>query len=155
MRKFWWTFALASAAVGTPTMSQAVTNGVIQVTSFAEREVVEVKANGQREIKRERVRRVTPNTEVIFTTRFQNTDSKPVGNIVINNPIPDSTAYWPGSAFGNNTEISASSDKGQTFLPVGNLSSTADKPYTHIRWNFKGQLRPGEAAEVGFRALVK
>ena len=155
MRNFWWSFAVAGVMGGMSANAQAVTNGIIQVNSFAEREVVEIRPNGQREVKRERVHRVTPNTEVIFTTRFQNTDNKPVSNVVISNPIPDNTTYWPGSAFGDNTEISVSSDKGHTYEPISRLSTTSDKPYTHIRWNYKGQLRPGQAAEVGFRALVK
>jgi uncharacterized repeat protein (TIGR01451 family) len=153
MRIFWWSTMLAVVLSSVSMTSHAVSSGMIRVSSVAEVEETRVQQNGRKEQQRVRVRKVSPGTVVLFRTEFQNTDRKPVGNIVISNPIPEETEYWAGSAFGDNTDITFSVDNGKTFHAADRLDPRAAK--THIRWTYKGQLAAGAWGEVGFKAEVK
>jgi uncharacterized repeat protein (TIGR01451 family) len=139
-------------------------DGAIKVTSIAQTEVEVVGKDGKKTLQRTPVTRAVPGTEVIYTTTFENAINKPAGNISINNPIPANTEYKAGSAFGKDCEILFSIDGGKTFGHAENLRirgadgkerPALPKEYTHIRWNYKGQLAPGKSGEVGFRTVIK
>lgn len=136
----------------------------VELKTVAEVEVEVVDSQGRKTLKRQPVEKAVPGTEVIYTTRYKNLIGKPVGNIVINNPVPNDTAYQGGSASGANTDISFSVDGGKTYASPDKLKLKGkdgkDRPalaseYTHIRWALKGELPPGKGGEVGFRALIK
>ena len=136
----------------------------IKVTSIAQVETEVVGQDGKKTLKRGPVEKAVPGTEVIYTTTFENLIKKPIGDIVINNPIPNASEYKAGSAFGKDCDILFSVDGGKTFGHAEELTvKDADgKPrpalareYTNIRWVYKKQLAPGKSGEVGFRAVVK
>lgn len=139
-------------------------DGAIKLTSIAQVEVEAVAKDGKKSLKRMPVEKAVPGTEVIYTTTFENLIDKAVGNIVINNPIPNDTEYKAGSAFGMDSEILFSVDGGKTFghaeeLKVqdadGRKRTALPREYTNLRWNYKAKLAPGKSGEVGFRAVIK
>ena len=152
------------ALLGSFSSVAGAAEGAIKVTSIAQVEVEVIGKDGKKTLKRSPVDKAIPGTEVIYTTTFENTINKAVGNISINNPIPDNTEYKAGSAFGKDCEILFSVDGGKTFGYAEALKTRgADgkehpalpREYTHIRWNYKAQLPPGKSGEVGFRTVIK
>jgi uncharacterized repeat protein (TIGR01451 family) len=136
----------------------------IKVTSIAQVETETAGKDGKKILKRVPVQKAIPGTEVIYTTTFENIIKKPVGDIVINNPIPNASEYKAGSAFGKDCDILFSVDGGKTFghaeeLMVkdadGKTRPALAKEYTNIRWTYKKQLAAGKSGEVGFRAAIK
>jgi uncharacterized repeat protein (TIGR01451 family) len=157
------TAALLSILGSFTTTAQAA-ESAIKVTSIAQVETEVVGKDGKKLLKRSPVTRAVPGTEVIYTTTFENIIKKPVGDIVINNPIPNASEYKAGSAFGKDCDILFSVDGGKTFghaeeLTVkgadGKTRAALPKEYSNIRWTYKKQLAPGKSGEVGFRASVK
>jgi uncharacterized repeat protein (TIGR01451 family) len=149
-------FASAPAAV------QA--DGDIVVQSIAETEVEVTNKAGRKEKKRQPVTLAVPGSQVIYITRFTNKGTKPAGNVVINNPIPENTVFVGGSAFGASTAITYSVDGGKSYdlsnkltkkIPGGTERPATSSDYTHIRWRYVGELAPGKRGEVGFRVIIK
>ena len=152
------------ALLGSFSSGAQAADAAIKVTSIAQVEVEAIGKDGKKVLKRSAVAKAVPGTEVIYTTTFENLIKKPVGDIVIDNPIPNASEYKAGSAFGQNCDILFSVDGGKTFGHAEDLTvKNADgmmrpalaKDYTHIRWTYKGQLAAGKAGEVGFHAAIK
>jgi uncharacterized repeat protein (TIGR01451 family) len=135
----------------------------IRLKSIAEIEKNIVDQSGNKIIKRVPVERAIPATEVIYTTTFENTSAKTFGNVVIDNPIPNNSAYRADSAFGKGFDIQFSTDTGRKYAQASQLTVKGSdgkqrlampNEYTNIRWTHKGPLPAGGAGEVGFRAVV-
>lgn len=157
-------FASLTALLLAASIQAHAAPGAVEVKSIAEIEVEVVDSKGNKTLKRQPVVTAVPGTEVIYTTTYKNLIAKPVGNIVINNPVPNDTAYKGGSAAGANTDISYSVDGGKTFATPDKLTVKGkdgkERPalaseYTHIRWAHKGELPAGKSGEVSFRAVIK
>ncbi len=138
-------------------------SGQVELKSIAEREV-ETVVNGKKEIRRAPVNKAVPGDEIIYTTTFRNLAGKPVGDIVITNPVPNDSLYKADSASGANTVITFSADGGKQYAAPGQLTVKAKdgktrpaqpSDYTHIRWTYKGELGAGKSGEVSFRAFIK
>jgi len=136
----------------------------IVLKNIAETEVAAKDAQGIIEKKRVPLSKTLPGAEVIYTTTFENRGTKPVGNIVITNPVPANTSYVDGSALGENTVIAFSVNGGKTYGAANALSVKTsegrERPalpadYTNIRWTYQGELRPGAGGAAVFRVLVK
>ena len=158
-----FTIALLALLGGISSAAQAA-DSAIKVTSIAQVETETVGKDGTKILKRSLVEKAVPGTVVIYTTTFENIIKKPVGKIVIDNPIPNASAYKAGSAFGKDCDILFSVDGGKTFGHAEELTvKDADgkerpalaKDYTNIRWIYKKQLAAGKSGEVGFRASIK
>lgn len=152
--------AVLLTAVHLPAQAAA---GQVELKSIAEREV-ETVTNGKKEIHRAPVNKAVPGDEIIYTTVFKNLTGKPVGDIVITNPVPNDSLYKADSASGANTVITFSADGGKQYAAPGQLTvKTKDgktrpalpSDYTHIRWTYKGELGAGKSGEVSFRAFIK
>jgi uncharacterized repeat protein (TIGR01451 family) len=157
------TAALLSILGSFTSLAQAA-DSAIKVTSIAQVETEVVGKDGKKLLKRIPVEKAVPGTEVIYTTTFENLIKKPIGDIVINNPIPNASEYKADSAFGKDCDILFSVDGGKTFghaeeLTVkdadGKARAALPKEYTNIRWIYKKQLAPRKSGEVGFRATIK
>lgn len=108
---------------------------------------------------------VVPGDELRYTISFTNAGSGEVdaGSILITNPIPESTEYIDGTAFGTGTEILFSIDQGDTFAEATELTVTAGpdavsasaQDYTTIQWQFQPELAPGETGHVSFNVRLK
>jgi uncharacterized repeat protein (TIGR01451 family) len=144
-------------------IARAQQNPVV-LKSIAESEVDVKNSQGAVEKKRVPLLKALPGAEVIYTTSFANQGSKPVGNIVITNPVPANTSYIGSSAFGDRASISFSVNGGKTYGTPDSLivktSEGRERPalpgdYTHIRWVLKGDLPAGAGGAAGFRVVVK
>lgn len=151
-------------ALGSFSIGAQAADGAIKVKSIAETEVEVVGKDGKKMLRRVPAEKIVPGAEVIYTTTFENLIDKAVGNIVINNPVPNDSEYKAGSAFGKDCEILFSVDGGKKFgRPEELKTRDADgkertalpREYTHIRWTYKGQLAAGKSGVVGFRTVVK
>jgi uncharacterized repeat protein (TIGR01451 family) len=136
----------------------------ISIKTIAQVELEVTDKDGKKALQRTTVQKAVPASEVIYTTTFQNLIDKAVGNIVINNPIPNDSEYKAGSAFGKDCEILFSTDGGKNFAAAQYLKVKGEdgkermalpREYTHIRWNYQGQLMAGNSGEVGFRTVIK
>lgn len=144
--------------------SSANSTNAIQLSSSVELEVVSQDEQGNKIVKRIPAEKVTPGSEVIYTTRFKYSGDEPAADIVISNPIPEHTVYKIDSAEGKNTKTMFSVDGGQSFdtpeklkvTSVNGVTRTAEaKDYTDIRWIYQGDLNPGAEGEVQFRVVLK
>jgi len=155
--------ALLLALQGAPGFARAQQHDLV-IKSIAEREVEVKNAQGVIEKKRVPLSRAIPGAEVIYTTTFTNHGSKPAGNVVITNPVPENTSYVGSSALGDKTAIRFSVDGGKTYgtrdALIVRTADGRERPalpsdYTHIQWAYQGDLRPGDTGTAGFRVLVK
>jgi uncharacterized repeat protein (TIGR01451 family) len=151
-------------ALGSISAAAPAADSAISLKSIAQVEVEVIDKDGKKTLQRTPVGKAVPASEVIYTTTFQNLIDKAVGNIVINNPIPNDSDYKAGSAFGRDCEILFSADAGKIFAKAENLKvkgvdgkerMALPREYTHIRWTYQGQLMAGKSGEVGFRTVIK
>jgi hypothetical protein len=146
------------ALFGTLSFNAFAAGGAVKVTSTAQVEL-ELMKDGKKTFVRQPVEKAIPGTEIIFTNTFE----KAAADIVINNPIPGSTTFTAGSAFGADCDILFSVDGGKNFghaetLKIvdaeGNEHVALPKEYTNIRWIYKKPLAAGKSGDVGFRATI-
>ena len=144
-------FAVSAAAQVT------LNNSVKKVESF-------LNEDGQVERQLVDALSVVPGDELRYTITFSNNGNQVVdaGSVVITNPIPESTEYLDGTAFGSGTEIVFSID-GESFATASELIVEEDgveapasaKDYATIRWIFGPELKPGETSRVSFNVRLK
>jgi len=153
--------AIAIQLAATPAYAQ---QNPILVKNIAETEVEKKNAQGVVEKVRVPLDKAPPGTEVIYTTTFTNSGSKPANNIAITNPVPQNTNYVGASTFGDNTDVTFSLDGGKTYAaadklrvktPEGRERPALPTDYTHIRWAYRGDLAPAKTGTAGFRAVIK
>lgn len=151
------------AMLGITALQVNAASEAVRVKSIAQVEKSVVDKDGNKTRKRVPVERAIPATEVIYTTTFENITVTPVGNVVIDNPIPNNSAYRADSAFGKGFDIQFSTDTGRKYAQAAQLTVRgADgkerlalpTEYTNIRWTHRGPLPAGGAGEVGFRAVI-
>jgi len=144
--------------------ANANTPNAIELTSIVELEVVTLDEQGKKIVKRIPAEKVTPGSEVIYTTRFKYNGTEPAENIVISNPIPEHTVYKLGSATGQKTAILYSVDGGKSFHEKDRLTIKEANgserlahatDYTDVRWTYRGQLQQGDEGSVEFRVVLK
>lgn len=157
--------ATQAVATGAPTEAAALqpTRGCISLKTVAETEQEVVNEKGERVRRLMPAARVTPGTEVVWTVTASNLCSQPVGNVLIDNPMPEHMRYVADSALGAGAEISYSLD-GRYYGSPDTLRvrdgdgrerlARADE-YTHIRWSFRNAIAPGQLAIARFRAVLK
>ena len=144
--------------------SQAIAaqEGHLKVTSKVQKMVI-VNKDGKKSYEFLPTAKVLPGETVQYNTIFENVSAKPADNIKIVNPIPKHLVYLPNSANGKNTNIMFSVDGGRNYGKAGTLrvkrsdgkvylASPSD--YTHIQWQYLGNLAPKTKQAVGFRARL-
>ena len=145
-------------------IGNANTSNAIELTSIVELEVITLDEQGKKVVKRVPAEKVTPGSEVIYTTHFKYNGSESAENVVISNPIPEHTIYKIGSASGQDTEILYSVNSGKSFHSADQLRVTSAngeervaqaQDYTDVRWTYRGQLQPGDEGKVEFRVVLK
>jgi uncharacterized repeat protein (TIGR01451 family) len=139
---------------------------LVSVGITAEKEVTSVK-NGQKTTKKVAATRIDAGDVLFYTMNYVNSGNEAATNAVLDDPIPQGTAYLPGSAFGVGAEISFSIDGGKTFKkpslliyelksPNGSIEKRTASPeeYTHIRWVIN-KIDAGARGTVGFQVRIK
>jgi len=110
-----------------------------------------------------------PGTDLAYNVEFKNTGTNAARNLVISDPIPESTDFKVGSATQNlgNTgltvSVNYSNDNGGTwtYTPVsggGNAPAGYDRNVTKIRWVFSGSLShntPNNAGTISFTTRIR
>ncbi len=137
--------------------------GAIRFTNNAFKQVLSKAADGSVQYDYVEPALVLPDDIILYEIVFENTSDKDVENIVINNPIANNSKYKPGSASGDNTDITFSVD-GKNFATADALvvkdksgKTWKAKPdeYTVIRWVYNKPLKPGEKARVTYKTSIK
>lgn len=155
--------SLVAAALLFPAVALAAPQ--VQLSINAEKKVT-VTENGEQVVKRVPAAEATPGERVIFTISYENAGDETATNVVVNDPIPEGTAYVPGSAT-DLGEVTFSIDGGKTYkkpslltYEVSNPDGTTEKrvatpeQYTHVRWQIPA-IPAGEKGEVSFQVQVK
>jgi len=154
--------AIASLLIMNVTAS-AAQKGHLKVTTKAQKMVV-VNKNGKKSYQFFPVSKVLPGEIVQYNTFFENISNKPASNINITNPIPKHTVYLPNSAQGKNTHAVFSVDGGRHYGKADTLKVKGQdgkwhlarpSDYTHIRWQYQGQLAPNTKQAVTFRVRLR
>jgi uncharacterized repeat protein (TIGR01451 family) len=138
----------------------------VKVTMTAEKEISVVE-NGQTVVKRVAADTVESGQTIFYTLTVTNSGDEKAANVILNNPVPEGTAYVANTAFGEGSTIRFSVDGGQRFdvpprLTVkvkqadGSLKSIAAEPdrYTHIRWTI-AEVPAGKRMTLGYQVNVK
>lgn len=158
------TALVGTIAVLTLMLSNVATaqEGHLKVTSKVQKMTV-VNNNGKVSYQFSPATKVLPGETVQYNTFFENISAKPADNIKIVNPIPENLVYLPNSANGTNTNIMFSVDGGRNYGKAGTLRVKRSdgkvhlaKPsdYTHIQWQYLGNLAPKAKQAVAFRARL-
>ena len=138
--------------------------GEIELRNIVEKIEVFVNEDGEEERRLVPATSVVPGDELRYTIFFSNVSADvtvDAGSVVITNPIPESTAYVGGSAFGAGTSIEFSVD-GENWGDPDSLVIVEDagerlaepEDYTHVRWTLEPALEPGDEGSVFFRVKL-
>ena len=151
---------VASASAG----AQTVVPPSLRIDVVAEQLVVEEVASGRNVRRFEAARQVRPYEEVHYTVRVRNSGDRPVYPVVVTRPVPEITAYVPGSAAGPAATVSFSVDGGASFatsdallvaLEDGSMRAADPREYTHVRWELGHPLAAGATALLRFRVILR
>lgn len=109
-----------------------------------------------------------PGDTIEYRLIYKNTSEQALSGLVITGPVPDNTAYVEKS---NHTKVAASfvvsADNGAHFQaePVKRIEKNADGTkkevvvppgqYTHVRWQPKTAIQPGQVETFSYRVTVK
>jgi len=140
---------------------QVFAEALITVHMKAEKEVTVNKVT-----KRVAADKVNPGDVIFYTINYVNSGDKEATNSFLDDPIPKGSVYIPGSAFGDNAEITFSIDGGKTFKKPSLLTyevkvngkmekkTASSEQYTHIRWTVNVVPAHGKG-RVGFQVQTK
>jgi len=137
----------------------------LQVTITAEK-VVMIEKDGKQVETLVAATETLPGDTLVYTLSYKNLGDEAASDVVLNDPIPESTTYVVDSVFGKGSDISFSVDHGKTFKQPSMLTYTiksSDKEierkatpddYTDIRWVIHS-IKAGSQGNVGFRVQIK
>lgn len=147
-----------------PITAWAKPNVIVSIK--AEQEVT-VKENGNEVKKIVEAKEILPGDIITYSLNFANSGDAAASNVILNDPIPEGTAYLFGSATETAGELTFSIDHGKSFkkpsmltyeisLPGGGKEKRTASPeqYTDIRWIIK-TIPPGVKGSVSFKVKVK
>ena len=154
----------------TDAIVQAVLRPEVKLTLSAEKQIVELDANGQEKISWDALEgkaTVQPGDVLRYTIDGANSGDVEAKGLSITQPIPAQTDYEIGSAkVEGNAEIVYSIDGGESFvvkpmievtLPDGRVEeqpAPADM-YTHVQWNFSDDLASAQAVKAFYNVKVQ
>jgi uncharacterized repeat protein (TIGR01451 family) len=152
-------------ALAVTTSAGAWSAGEIELRNTVEKVEIFVNEDGEQERRLVPATSVVPGDEIRYTIFFENVAADvtvDAGSVVITNPMPESTAYVGGSAFGAGTSIEFSVDGGENWGDPDSLVIVEDagerlaepEDYTHVRWTLEPALEPGDAGSVFFRVKL-
>lgn len=156
-------YGLFIAIMMLPAMAMAA--GDVSVSIKTEKQEVVVK-NGKTLTQIVPATKFAPGDTIIYTITYTNKGTEPATNAVIDDPIPQGTAYVTNSATGASADITFSIDKGKTYKKPtlliyevdvnGKKEKKTASPdlYTNIRWTV-ASIPAGTSGKVGFKVKVK
>ncbi len=144
----------------------ALAKPAVEVSMIVEKELVVVE-DGKEVTKMVTAEEIIPSEVLFYTITFTNNGDEAATNAVINNPVPEGTAYLPNTASDEAGNVSFSIDGGQTYkkptlltyevtLPDGSKEQRTASPeqYTHIRWQVE-KIEVGQTGKISFQVRVK
>ena len=156
---------LATFGLAATTLAQADTTkpGCIALKTVAEVEESFVNERGEQSVRLKAAAKVVPGDQVIWTVTAANVCDKAADRVFIDNPVPNQMTYVADSATEVGAEVLFSLDGARFATPrdllVKNSDGTAraarPDEYTHIRWNLRNPIAPGQMAVARFRATLK
>lgn len=147
------------------TVSTVWAKPLVSVAITAEKEVTVV-VKGEKVKRRVPIKTIKPEEVIFYTLSYINSGDEAATNAVLDDPIPQGSAYIPGSATGAGAEIVFSIDGGKTFKkptlltyevknPNGSVDNRTASPeeYTHVRWIID-KIPAGAKGKVGFQVRI-
>lgn len=152
----------AAAAVSALAISgAAVAAGPLQIVSKILAESRVRAADGSTSVVLGPARRVVPGDRVVFVLSYRNTGTQPIGNIVLDNPVPNGIAYRGPAPNSPTPDVSVD---GRIYGPLASLrvrtatgAARAASPddVTSVRWRLAGSLAAGAKGQFAFQAVLK
>ena len=140
--------------------SSAFAKAPLQLASdiFVERE--QTKAAGSKAVTLAKPTTVIPGDSLVFVVEYKNVGDKPATDFVVTNPMPRAVRF-AGSSDGLEV-VSVDGGKSWGFLstlkmakPDGTQRAATLADVTHVKWNLKQTLAPGQGGKLVFRGVVK
>lgn len=148
---------LATSAIALP----ALAAGPLQVESKVLAEQKTRAPDGTVRVALAPVRRVVPGDRVTFVLAYRNTGTQPIGNVVLDNPVPKGIAYRAPAPTSAAPEVSVD---GKTYGALASLrvasgtgttrAATADD-VTHVRWRLARPITAGAQGQLAFEAVLR
>jgi len=105
--------------------------------------------------------RIVPGDRVTFVLAYRNTGTQPIGNVVLDNPVPKGIAYRAPAATSAAPDLSVD---GKTYGPLASLrvatatgttrAATPDD-VTHVRWRLERPITAGAHGQLAFDAVLR
>lgn len=146
--------ALAAAALAGGAPARAA--GPLEVASSVLVEAKTRAADGTTRISLVPAKRAVPGDRVVVVLAYRNTGAQPLGDLVLDNPVPAGTAYRAAEDGSPAPELSVDGRRYGALaqLAAGDRPATADD-VTHVRWRLAKPLAPGASGRLAFRAVLK
>ena len=151
---------IAAALAATATVASAAA-GPLQVTSSILVEARAAAADGTTRIALVKPSKVTPGDKVIFVVSYRNTGTQPLGNVVLDNPLPRQVAYRSANPGSPVPDVSVD---GKTFGSLetlrvrsldGSTRAASPNDVTSVRWRLASPLAAGSQGQFAFQAVLK
>jgi len=151
---------IAAALAATAAVASAAA-GPLQVTSSILVEARAAAADGTTRIALMKPSKVTPGDKVIFVVSYRNTGTQPLGNVVLDNPLPRQVAYRSANPGSPAPDVSVD---GKTFGSLetlrvrsldGSTRAASPNDVTSVRWRLASPLAAGSQGQFAFQAVLK
>jgi uncharacterized repeat protein (TIGR01451 family) len=160
----------ASLQQATEAIVEAINRPEVKLILTADKKVEEVDAEGNKKIVWQGLEdgaEVLPGDSLRYTIQSENEGDLAAKKLVITQPIPEQMVYHLDSATSTaNTDITYSIDGGETFVTEPMVEKTLEdgtvvevpapaELYTHVRWQFSGDLSAQKDASASYEVQVK
>lgn len=155
------TIAATTAVIAAALAAPAFAAGPLQVESKVLTEQKMRAPDGTVRVVLGPAKKIVPGDHVTFVLAYRNTGAQPIGNVVLDNPVPKGIAYRGPAATSVAPELSVD---GKTYGPLTSLrvmtaigttrAATADD-VTHVRWRLARPITAGTQGQLAFDAVLK
>lgn len=141
----------------------ALAAGPLQVESKIMAEQKTRAADGTVRVALVPVHRIVPGDRVTFVLAYRNTGAQPIGNVVLDNPVPKGIAYR-GPAAGSALAAPDLSVDGKTYGPLtslrvmtatGQMRAATPDDVTNVRWRLTSPIAAKAQGQLSFVAVLK
>jgi uncharacterized repeat protein (TIGR01451 family) len=139
----------------------------LSMTLVVQKQTIVRNADGKETVEWREVRESRPGDTLKYIVSYKNVGKAEARGARIVDPVPEGTAYVPGSAEGKDATVAFSID-GKNFREPeqikykvrdasGNETFHTATPemYTHIQWKLGKPVPPGDAGTVSFKVKVR
>lgn len=140
--------------------SPAVASSPLKLSSDIYIERTKVDDQGRKAVTLEEPKMVLPGDNLVFVVKYRNVGTAKATDFTVTNPMPKAVRF-AGSANGQEV-VSVDGGNSWGFLSklrikqgdgTSRAASLAD--VTHVKWNLKQTLAPGQGGKLVFRGVVK